>query len=90
MLEALCLLELVGEMSLDGRWVTLRGERCPVYVIETGSGEFFTWCDDPLERTVKGFLDPCAAIVAGMQRAARAGTTPSETLRMGDWTFPDE
>jgi hypothetical protein len=68
---ALQQLGLDGEVALAGRWVTLRGERCLVYVVETGQGaDFYTWCDDPQARTVEHYHDPVTAIQAGLHRAA--------------------
>lgn len=60
-------------MALGGRWLTMQGERCAVYVAETATGEYFTWCDDPVERSVKAYGDPRQAILAGLQRAAGPG-----------------
>jgi hypothetical protein len=72
LVEALRMLELEGEVSLAGRWLKLQGERATVYVAETswGSG-FYTWCDDPCERSVELYSDPVEAIQAGLRRAAR-------------------
>ena len=71
LVEALQTLGLQGELSLGGRWVTLRGERCRVYVVEAAWGtHYYTWCDDPAERTVQSYLDPVQAIQAGLRRAA--------------------
>ncbi len=71
LLEALRDLGLAGEISLSGRWVELRGERCAVYVVEAAwSGGYYTWCDDPAQRTVEHYLDPIEAIQAGLRRAS--------------------
>lgn len=78
-MDALRTLGMDGEIALGGRWVTLRGERFPVYVIETTTGEYFTWCDDPAERTVKAYSDPRAAILAGLKRADRHETEARPT-----------
>ncbi len=60
-----------GDFSLEGRWLTLSGERCRVFVVESVRGGFFTWCDDPCERVVISFRNARAAIEAGLGRAAR-------------------
>lgn len=70
LVEALRALGLNGRMSPSGRMVTLDGERCRVYVTEAPrSGGYYTWCDDPAERVVRHYLDPAAAILAGLRRA---------------------
>ena len=70
LVDALHELGLKGEISLSGRWVTLQGERCAIYVLEGpwGAG-FYAWCDDPDERMVQRYADPVEAILAGLQRA---------------------
>ena len=71
LVEALRVLGLQGELALSGRWLKLQGERCWVYVAEqTGGGGYYTWCDDPLARSVEFYRDPTAAILAGLRRAA--------------------
>ena len=70
--EALRARGLAAEVSLAGRWATIRGERCAVYVFETLSADgYLTWCDDPDNRTVEYHRSPDEAIQAGLQRAAR-------------------
>jgi len=72
LVEALRALGLPGEVALSGRWLTLDGARCRVYVAEAPRGHgFFTWCDDPAERAVEYHPDPTAAILAGLRRADR-------------------
>ena len=72
LVDALRELNLPGEVSNGGRWVTLNGERCRVHVVETtGGADYVTWCDDPGDRTVEHFTDPTLAITAGLRRAAR-------------------
>jgi len=68
--DALRELGLNGDFSLRGRWLTLAGDRCRVFVVESPRGGFFTWCDDPGERVVIFFRDARAAIEAGLRRAA--------------------
>jgi hypothetical protein len=69
--DALQALGLPNESELGGTWVTLRGERCRVYVMGTTWGHrYFTWCDDPHDRTVEVYTDPVAALQAGLRRAA--------------------
>ena len=41
LVEALQTLGLQGEVSLGGRWVMLRGERCAVYVVEAAWGTHY-------------------------------------------------
>jgi hypothetical protein len=63
---------LRAEASPFGRWVRFRGEQGLVYVAEAAFGQgYYTWCDTPHERTAEPYLDPTAAIQAGLQRAAR-------------------
>ncbi len=72
LVDALHALGLDGDISLSGRWVTLQGERCLVYVLEGpwGAG-YYAWCDDPDERVVERYPDPTEAILAGLRRASR-------------------
>ena len=64
-------LRLDGEVSTDGRWVTLGGVQGQVHVVEVPWGSrYYTWCDLPGERTVEVYMDPATAIRAGLQRAA--------------------
>ena len=71
LVEALHALGLQGEVELSGRWVKLDGERCPVYVVEGAWGAgYYTWCDDPQDRSVELYHDPVEAIQAGLRRAA--------------------
>ncbi len=71
LVEALRARGLAAEVSLAGRWVTLRGERCAVYLFETLSADgYLTWCDDPDNRTVEYYRSPDEAIQAGLQRAS--------------------
>ena len=68
--EALRDLGLNGDVSLDGCWLTLAGDRFRVFVVASARGGFFTWCDDPGERAVLFRRDARAAIAAGLRRAA--------------------
>lgn len=70
LIGALQALGLEGESALAGRWVTLQGERCAVYVVDSRRDGYYTWCDDPESRTVQFYLDPTEAIQAGLRRAA--------------------
>ncbi len=71
LLEALRALGLEGEVGLSGRWVKVRGDRCSVYVYEAAwDGGYYTWCDDPGDRTVEFYRDATEAIQAGLGRAA--------------------
>ncbi len=72
LVAALRALGVDGEIALAGHWVTLQGERCAVYVAEATSGEgYYTWCEAAEARVVEHYLDPIAAIEAGLRRAAR-------------------
>jgi hypothetical protein len=63
---------LRAEASPFGRWVRFHGEQGLVYVAEAAFGQgYYTWCDTPHGRTAEPYLDPTAAIQAGLQRAAR-------------------
>jgi len=68
--EALRDLGLDGDLSLDGRWLTLAGDRFRIFVVASARGGYFTWCDDPAERTVLFQRDARAAIATGLRRAA--------------------
>lgn len=69
----------------------MQGERCSVYVAETATGEYFTWCDDPVERSVMAYGDPRLAILAGLQRAAwpETASTPEGASEVAD-SSPDD
>jgi hypothetical protein len=72
LLDALRRLGLSGRVEPSGRWLTLDGERCRVYVAESRrGGGYYTWCDDPADRVVEHYPDPGAAIRAGLRRAAQ-------------------
>ena len=68
---ALQALGLTGEVTHGGRWITVQGERCRVYVVESLGRGYFTWCDDPLTRAVEAYPDAVEAIHAGLRRAER-------------------
>ncbi len=73
--DALDTLGLRGKSELEGTWVTLSGEGWRVYVMGTRwSQRYYTWCDDPHDRTVEVYVDPVAALQAGLRRAARPET----------------
>lgn len=75
LVDALRGLGLEGDVQQQGRWITLQGERCHVYVIEADWGTgYATWCDAPGQRTVEWYDDPAQAIVAGLRRAAASPT----------------
>lgn len=79
LLAALRGLGLSGRVDPSGRWLTLAGEGCRVFVAEAPrSGGFYTWCDDPDERVVEHYPDPTAAILAGLRRAARQPAAAEE------------
>lgn len=74
LIDALRTLGLDAEVGLGGRWLTVLGQRCPVYVVQaTVEGRYYTWCDDPEERAVEVYRDPREAIAAGLRRATRRG-----------------
>ena len=82
---------LDGEISLLGRWVRLRVERCPVYVLEVADGcGYYTWCDAPNERTVEPYLDPAEAIRAGLRRAAHAASQKKAAFVLEDRPWRDD
>jgi hypothetical protein len=63
-------LGLDGEVALAGRWITIRGERGLVHVLEIPwRGGFSTWCDLAGARTVERYADATDAIRAGLRRA---------------------
>ena len=63
---------LRAEASPFGRWVRFRGDQGLVYVAKAAFGQgYYTWCDTPYGRTAEPYLDPTAAVQAGLQRAAR-------------------
>ena len=68
--DALLDLGLNGHLSHGGRWLTLAGDRFRVFVVASPRGGYFTWCDDPGERTVIFVRDARGAIQVGMERAA--------------------
>jgi hypothetical protein len=82
LVEALQTLGVKGEVGLSGRWVTIEGERCQVQVVEASWGsDYYSWCDDPAERTVRRYTDATAAIRDGLHRA-----TPQEMRSEGPGT----
>jgi len=71
LVEALEGLDLEGEVSLSGRWVKLRGERCPAYIVEVARGtQYYTWCDAPGSCSIELYHDATAAIRAALRNAA--------------------
>jgi hypothetical protein len=71
LVDALRALQLAGEVAHGGRWVELRGECHPVYVVEVAwGGGYFTWGDDPEACVAQFYRDPTEAIRAGLTRAA--------------------
>ena len=71
--DALAGLGRSGEWANAGTWVTMRGDRCLVYVVETSATTYLTWCGSPGEHTVELYHTPKAALQAGLRRAAHAG-----------------
>ncbi len=70
--DALLTLGYAGQFELSGRWATLRGERCVVFVVEAPNAEgYYTWCGDPAARSVEFYPEPAQAIREGMRRAER-------------------
>ncbi len=75
LVAALESLGLAGEVALGGRWVTLEGARCRVYVVMTDRGNgYYGWCGVPGDRTVAAYTDATTAILDGLRRAASIGT----------------
>ncbi len=76
--EALRALGLKGQADPSRRWVRIPGERCSVYVYEAAwDGGYYTWCDDPGDKTVEFYQDATEAIQAGLGRAG-GGAGPIE------------
>ncbi len=74
LLESLEALGLSGQVDTSGRLMSVRGERCLVYVFEATPGGYYTWCDAPGESTVEFYPDLVEAIRAGLRRSfGRAG-----------------
>jgi hypothetical protein len=72
LVDALRELGLDAEMAMAGRWARIDGEHCSVYVVEMSRKRgFFTWCDDPDERTIEFHEHALDAIRSGLLRAAR-------------------
>lgn len=72
LVETLRARRLHGKIELSGRWVTLDGERCAVYVVEERDGAgYYSWCADEQARTVERYRDPVTAIERGLRRAAK-------------------
>ena len=66
---------LDAELDPSGLLATLQGERCSVYVYEAPRGDgYYTWCDDPAERTVEVYSNPAEAVQAGLRREAYAAS----------------
>ncbi len=87
LVDALNALGLDGKVDLDGRWVTVQGERCLVYIVEERiSNGYFTWCADEQDRTVEYYRDPHSAIQAGLSRVARR---PEDSRNPDDRTTGD-
>jgi len=75
LVDVLQALDLDAELDPSGHLATVHGERCPVYVYEAAwCGGYYTWCDDPAERTVEAYSDPAEAVQAGLRRAAYAAS----------------
>ncbi len=75
LVEALHSLGLDARVGPSGRWVEIQGERGRIYVAAAPrETEFYTWCDDPAERTVEHYPDPVEAIRAGLRRTVRRRT----------------
>lgn len=80
LLDALRGLGLSGRVDPSGRWLTLDGEGCRVFVAAARrGGGHYTWCDDPAERVVEHFPDPRVAILAGLRRATEVGLRKEAT-----------
>ena len=64
-------MDLAWEEGYTGLWVTLRRGNDSIHFIENANGtRFYTWCDNPAERTVQAFEDPQDAIHAGLRRCS--------------------
>lgn len=70
LIDALHHLDLDAEILMDGRWARLEGKCCCVSVVEMSRHYgFFTWCDNPAERSVEYYPDALDAILSGLRRA---------------------
>lgn len=70
LVDALRYLDIDAEVLMNGKWARLDGEHFAVYVVEMSHYRgFFTWCDDPAERSVEYYSDPLDAILSGLRRA---------------------
>ena len=70
LIDALDHLGLDAEILMNGKWARIEGERCPIHVVEMSRHRgFFTWCDDPAERSVEYYESPLDAILSGLRRA---------------------
>ncbi len=68
------------ETVLNGRWITIQGERCRVHIVEAAwGGKYYTWCEQPGDRTIEAFSDPYAAIRQGLRRAVNRHSGQSST-----------
>lgn len=75
--DAIRSLHLQGEISMNGRWARLEGERFAFYVVELSySRGYFTWCDHPSDRIVEHHPDPFTAVLSGLRRASRPDDDP--------------
>ena len=62
---------LKGETSSSGRWIRLSGKQGPIYVVEAAwHGGYYTFSDAEAEQKPEIYLDPAAAIEAGLQHVA--------------------
>ncbi len=77
LLEALQTLGVNGDLVLAGRWVTLQGTRCTVFVAQAGISRYLTWCGAPCDGAVEFYLTPIQAIEAGLRRASGQGMEES-------------
>lgn len=85
LVDALQTLGLAGAITMGGRRITIQGERCAVHVFATAGGDrYYTWCDDPRERTVEVYADPAMALRAGLRRAAGGGVAAEQEHDPGE------
>ncbi len=77
LLEALQTLGVDGDLALAGRWATLQGTRCTVFVAQAGVSGYLTWCGAPCDGAVEFYLTPIQAIEAALRRASGQGMEES-------------
>ena len=85
LLAALRELEITAGVELNGRWVTIHGERGTASIIEAGWGSsFYVWSDIPEERAVARYSDALTAVREGLRRAGGPLQPPCDVCPVTD------